>query len=144
MNIELTTNPTAEDAKTISEGLINFNREAIGDEASPDAAIEFSVFSRDDNGNITGGIRATCCWNTLNIECIWVSEDARGKGVGAVLVEKAEQFAIKNGFEQVLLETTSWQAKPFYEKLGYEVMATLPQYPKGHAMHFMTKKLVGK
>ena len=144
MEIELTTTPSAEDAKTISQGLVDFNHETIPDLEPEEAAINFSVFARDNDGRITGGLRATCFWNTLHIELTWVSKDARGKGVGCVMVKKAEQFAIENGFEQALLETTDWQAKPFYEKLGYQLMATLPEYPKGHACHFLIKKLENK
>jgi len=142
LNIELTTTPSKEDAKTISQGLVNFNRQAIGELASPEAAIEFSIFARDSVENIIGGLRGTCFWNTLHIELLWVSEKARGVGIGHKLVSRAESYAIENEFELALLETTSWQAKPFYEKLGYELVATLPQYPKGHACHIMSKKLV--
>ena len=90
--------------------------------------------------------RRACCasiyWNILHIELVWVSEEARGKNIGSQMVEKAEAFAIEKGSERALLDTTTWQARPFYEKLGYEVFGTLPDHPKGHALHFMTKKLV--
>jgi ribosomal protein S18 acetylase RimI-like enzyme len=142
MRIELTTSPSEEDAKTISQGLVKFNHETVKDLEPEDAAIKFSLFARDKEGNITGGLRAVCFWNTLHIESLWVSENVRGNGIGTVLVKKAEHFAIEHGYEQALLESTSWQAKSFYEKLGYELMATLPNYPKGHSCHFLTKKLI--
>ena len=142
MKIELTKSPSPEDANTISQGLIKFNNEMIKDLESEEAEIKFSVFARDESGKVKGGVRATCFWNTLHIELVWVSEEARGNGTGTALVEKAELFAIENGFELALLESTSWQAKPFYEKLGYELMATLSHYPKGHATHFLIKRLV--
>ena len=142
MKIELTTSPSAEDAKTISQGLMNFNYETIPDLEPMEAAINFSVFTRDDDGTVTGGLRATCFWNTLHIELLWILKEARGKGIGRLLVEEAERYAIDHGFELALLESTTWQAKPFYEKLGYELMATIPDYPKGHACHFLTKRLV--
>jgi ribosomal protein S18 acetylase RimI-like enzyme len=144
VKIELTTSPSAEDAKTISQGLMDFNYETIPDLEPMGAAINFSVFARDDEGNVTGGLRATCFWNTLHIELLWISNETRGNGIGTLLVEEAEQFAIKHGFELALLESTSWQAKPFYEKLGYELMATIPDYPKGNACHFLTKRLVNQ
>ncbi len=142
MKIELTTSPSKEDAKTISRGLVIFNHETIKDLEPEEDAIEFSVFARDKDGIIIGGLRATCFWNTLHIELLWLSEEARGVGTGSTMVEKAEQFAIEHGFEQALLESTSWQAKPFYEKLGYKLIASVPNYPKGHACHFLTKKLI--
>ena len=141
MIIELTTTPSKEDAETISNGIVNFNHATLPDLEPEDAEIKFSVFSKDDNNEVIGGIRATCYWNTLHIELLWLSEKSRGTGIGAKMVAKAEAFAIEHGFEQAFLTTTSWQAKPFYEKQGYSLMATLPDYPKGHASHFMTKKL---
>ncbi len=141
MEIELTTSPSEEDAKTISQGLVDFNHEMVPDLEPLDAAINFSVFARDDDGKIIGGLRATCCWNTLHIELTWVSKEARGYGVGSDIVKKAELFALEHGFEQALLESTSWQAKPFYEKLGYQLMGSIKDYPKGHTCHFLTKKL---
>ena len=142
MKIELTQNPAKEDAKTISDGLVRFNHETIPDLDYPDATINFSIFTRDDEGQVVAGLRASCYWNILHIELVWVSEEARGKNIGSQMVEKAEAFAIEKGSERVLLDTTTWQARPFYEKLGYEVFGTLPDHPKGHALHFMTKKLV--
>ncbi len=142
MKIELTTSPSTEDTKTISQGLVDFNNKMVKDLDPVGAEIKFSVFARDEDGNVKGGVRATCFWNTLHIELVWVTEEARGNGTGSSLVEKAEQFAIEHGFELALLESTSWQAKPFYEKLGYELLATLSGHPKGHATHFLTKHLV--
>lgn len=120
---------------------MDFNHEMVPDLEPLDAAINFSVFARDDDGKIIGGLRATCCWNTLHIELTWVSKEARGYGVGSDIVKKAELFALEHGFEQALLESTSWQAKPFYEKLGYQLMGSIKDYPKGHTCHFLTKKL---
>ncbi|MDX1702392.1 MAG: hypothetical protein R3250_17320, partial [Melioribacteraceae bacterium] len=55
--------------------------------------------------------------------------------------DSAERFAIENGYQKVFVETTSWQARPFYEKLGYMHLATLKDRPKGHASHYLTKEL---
>ena len=87
-------------------------------------------------------MRAICFWNALHVELVWVSKETRGTGIGTELMQKAEIFAIEHGYELSLLESTSWQAKSFYEKLGYSLMATLPDYPKGQATHFLTKRLV--
>lgn len=141
MNYELTTSPSEQDAKTISRGLVEFNHKAAGNLEPEEKAVGFSIFARDAEGEIVGGLRATCFWNTLHVELLWVTESARGAGTGSALLRQAEQFAIENDFEQALTETTSWQSKPFYEKHGYELMATLSNYPKGHDCHFLTKKL---
>jgi len=39
------------------------------------------------------------------------------------------------------LETASFEARPFYEKLGYEVFAALEDYPPGHTKFYLRKRL---
>ena len=141
MNYELTTSPSEQDAKTISRGLVDFNHKTAENLEPEEKAVGFSIFARNAEAEIMGGLRATCFWNTLHVELLWVAENVRGAGTGSALLRQAEQFAVEHGFEQALTETTSWQSRPFYEKHGYELIATLPNYPKGHACHFLTKKL---
>ena len=141
MKIELTTSPSPDDAKFISQGLIRFNNKHIP-ELESEEAVKFSIFARDASNRIIGGLRATCFWNTLHIELLWVLEKRRGDGIGFRLMERAEVYALKQGYEISLLESTSWQARSFYEKLNYKVMASLPEYPRGHATHFLVKQLV--
>ena len=88
MKIELTTSPSAEDAKTISQGLVSFNLEAAKNLDPEETETKFSVFVRDEVGTVTGGLRATCFWNTLHIELLWLSEEVRGQGIGSTLVKK--------------------------------------------------------
>jgi hypothetical protein len=38
------------------------------------------------------------------------------------------------------LDTFSFQARPFYEKLGYEVFGQLEDYPRGHSRYFLQKR----
>ena len=141
MRIELTNTPSADDAKFISNGLKNFNYKTAGNLDQDEEEIRFTVFARDGQGEIQGGLRATCFWNTLHVELIWVADENRGSGIGSEMLRKAEQYASSHGYEIALLETTTWQARPFYEQQGYELMGTLKGHPKGHATHFMTKKL---
>ncbi|MBT3230143.1 MAG: GNAT family N-acetyltransferase [Candidatus Marinimicrobia bacterium] len=142
MKIELTTNPSSKDAEFISQGLVNFNHERVKDLEQDDPETKFSIFVRDDENNIIGGLRATCFWNALHVELVWVSKESRGSGIGTKLMKEAETFAIEHGYELSLLESASWQAKAFYEKMGYTLMATLPDFPKGYATHFLTKRLL--
>ena len=141
MNIEITTNPNKQDTKILSQGIIDFNHSKVPDLESIEKEVKFFVFARNQTKDIIGGIRAICFWNTLHIELLWLSESCRGKGVGKELIESAENFAKENGCEKVFVETTSWQAKPFYEKVGYKHIATLNDRPKGHASHYLTKNL---
>ena len=141
MNIEIERNPSKAEADLLSRGIKSFNEETVRDLEPAEEEKRFHVMARDDEGSLQGGIRATCYWNTLHIELLWISETARGSGIGRKLIQKAEAFARDNGCENALVETTSWQARPFYEKNGYNHMATLEDRPKGHSSHYLTKVL---
>ena len=52
-----------------------------------------------------------------------------------------EDLGREKGCTRAHLSTFSFQAKAFYESLGYEVFATLDDYPPGHARSFMRKVL---
>ena len=39
------------------------------------------------------------------------------------------------------LGTTEFQAKPFYEKLGYKVVHEMDDYPKGYKCYTLFKEL---
>ena len=40
-----------------------------------------------------------------------------------------------------MLDTHSFQARPFYEARGYKVFGVLDDYPEGHKKFFLSKKL---
>ncbi len=77
----------------------------------------------------------------MHIDILWVEESFRNKNNGSRLLKMAENEAIKRGCKHVDLDTMSWQAKPFYEKQGYTLFATLDNYPKGHSKYFLKKDL---
>jgi GNAT superfamily N-acetyltransferase len=70
-----------------------------------------------------------------------VAEPPRGHGYGERLLQAAEKEARTHGCRGVFLSTFSFQARPFYERFGYEVFGELPDYPTGHAYYFMKKAL---
>ena len=84
-------------------------------------------------GHVWGG------W--LDLETLWVAEPLRGQGYGKKLLEATEDEARAQGCRGVFLTTFSFQARPFYERLGYEVIADVPDYPVGHTYHVLRKML---
>jgi len=45
------------------------------------------------------------------------------------------------GCTRAHLDTFSYQARPFYERQGWRVFATLDDYPEGHQRFFLRKDL---
>jgi GNAT superfamily N-acetyltransferase len=73
---------------------------------------------------------------------MWVAESFRGQGYGATLLRTAEDEARRQGCHGVYLTTFSFQARLFYEKFDYEVVADIPVCPRDHSRHVLTKSLV--
>ena len=99
------------------------------------------AFLRDDRGALIGGAYGYVNWNWLFINLVWISESVRGAGHGRRMILALEQAARERGCTHAHLDTFSFQARPFYEKLGYEVFSTLDDYPPGHQRFFMKKAL---
>jgi GNAT superfamily N-acetyltransferase len=98
-----------------------------------------AIFLRDEARIVAGLADETYCgW--LFVKYLWVSEGLRGRGVGHELMVRAEVLARERGCHSEYLDTFSFQAPGFYEKLGYEEFGRL-DYPPGHHKHFMRKRL---
>ena len=98
------------------------------------------IFMRDAETIVAGLSGETYCgW--LVIKYLWVHDDLRGCGVGRELMAQAEARAVERGCHAAWLDTFSFQARGFYEKLGYEEFGTL-DYPPIHKRYFMKKLLV--
>ena len=141
MKIELTEAPSAQDLKIIGQGIKTYNQAYLPDDVVFEPDTRFAVFARNQQGEVVGGVRATADWNYCLIELLWLSNAVRGSGVGTQLMAQAESYAKEKGFAYIRTETVDFQAKPFYEKLGYKVYGELPDFPKGHTTYCLVKKL---
>jgi len=98
-----------------------------------------AIFLRDEAQIVAGLAGETYCgW--LFVKYLWVSEGLRGRGVGCELMARAEGLARERGCHSAWLDTFSFQARGFYEKLGYQEFGRL-DYPPDHHKHFMRKRL---
>lgn len=129
-----------EEVDVIIEGLRNFNSPYFGNQKS----IHFAVYLKDENNQVVGGILA---WmrpgiKLLYIDSIWISEPMRKKGYGKKLVLAAEAEGIKHGCTHAQVDTLSFQAEPFYKKLGYKRIGIVKKLYGPHDAIFMRKNLV--
>lgn len=100
------------------------------------------IFVRDLNDKVVGGIVGDIFGNWVYISLLWVAESLRNQGYGSQLVNLLESEAIKLGCNSAHLDTYSFEARPLYERLGYELFAELEDYPTGFSKYFMKKKLI--
>ncbi len=92
------------------------------------------------NVSLNTGVDPTY-WDWLDIAVLWLDERLRGEGHGTRLMRVAEDEAMRRGCVHSYLSTLSFQARGFYEGLGYRVIGRLDDYPPGHVKYWLRKDL---
>jgi GNAT superfamily N-acetyltransferase len=101
-----------------------------------------AILLRDtEGGDVIGGLYATDEYNWMFIKYLVVPETLRGTGLGSRLMRDAEAIARERGYFGLFLDTFEFQARPFYEKLGFEVFGSLEGNDETPARFFLKKKL---
>jgi len=88
-----------------------------------------------------GGLWGYTSYGWLYVQLLAVDEAVRGQGAGRELLLRAEAEACSRGCHGAWLDTHEFQARGFYERLGYEVFGELTDYPPGFARFFLRKTL---
>ena len=94
---------------------------------------------QDGDGPVLGGLWGATAYGWLFTQLLVVPDAARGQGAGTRLMQMAEQEAKARGCHSAWLDTFEFQARPFYERLGYVCFGELPGYPIGFTRFFMKK-----
>lgn len=135
-DIVLTDAPSAAEREAVLRGLIAFNTAHVG----PSGHRPLAVLVKQQGATVGGLVGATLhgwCF----VEWLYLPETLRGAGIGTTLIRRAEDEARRRGCIGIFLDTFDFQARGFYEKLGYAVFATQEDYPVGHQRFFLQKRL---
>ena len=135
--LSIETRPDPGDLAALSDGLNEHSRTVL----EPLGFRPLAIFARDREGALVGGVYGFVNWTWLQISLLWVAAERRREGVGARLLEEIEGVARDRGCLQAHVDTLSFQARPFYERHGYECFATLEEYPPGYERLYLRKKL---
>jgi len=137
IDLIVTDTPAPADREAILDGLNAFNREETGGaDAQP-----LAVLIQGERGVTTGGLLGRTWLDWLYIELLYVPDGLRGTGVGRDVMLRAEAEARARGCIGIWLNTFSFQARGFYEKLGFTLIGQIDDYPIGHQRFFLQKRL---
>ncbi|MGF1695376.1 GNAT family N-acetyltransferase [Vibrio kyushuensis] len=139
MEYKLDIEPSDRDLNEIRGGLIKHNTPFL--EGIPNSQVGYYAVEGE---NKVGGIIADLWGNWLLIKFLWVDDSMREKQIGSQLLQLIEEYAQSKGCKSALVDTLSFQAKPFYEKHGYECQMVLDNYPKDSSLSFLVKSLTQK
>ena len=98
-------------------------------------------YLRDARAEVLGGLLGEIWGGWMYVTYVWVAEPARGAGNATRLLQAAERYAVERGCQGAFLGSFSFQARPLYEKLGYEVFGVLEDHPPGHRLFLLKKRL---
>jgi N-acetylglutamate synthase-like GNAT family acetyltransferase len=131
------TDPTPEQVQYLEDRLYEFNSSVTRITDGEGLAI----FVRDDTEQIVAGICGHTWGGYCEIRQLWVEESQRAQGLGTKLLGAAEHEARRRGCRQIFLMTFTFQAPAFYAKRGFETLATVDDYPRGHQTLLLRKRL---
>jgi GNAT superfamily N-acetyltransferase len=128
--------PTPDEVQYLEDRIYEFNSSATG--IADGELLAFFVRQRD---RIVAGICGNTWGGTCEVRQFWVEESRRHCGLGTKLFQAAEREAQRRGCTQIVLTTFSFQAPAFYERHGFEVVATIDDHPRGYRNLLMRKRL---
>jgi len=121
--------------EALVRGLVGYNDRS----GPPENWRFFGFYAVDERGQLSGGLQGAVEWDWLHLAHLWVREPRRG--LGRRLVQAAEDLAREEGKRGLFLDTLAFQARPFYEKLGFTVFGTIEGAAGEHARYFMAKRI---
>jgi GNAT superfamily N-acetyltransferase len=100
----------------------------------------FTVVVTDASGGLRGGARGIVRMGAVDVRGVWLDEDLRGQHIGEKIMHAVEAEARRRGAKVALLDTYDFQARAFYERLGYTCFATF-DFPHGVRRFYMSREL---
>ena len=136
MRIEVTDAPRPEDETFVIEQTRAYNRRFTERDVRT-----LCVFARAADGTLVGGLSGMTYWQYLEVSYLWVSEEHRRAGYARQLMAAAESEARARGCRQSLVDTFSFQALGFYQRIGYREFGRLHGFAGKYDRHFLHKDL---
>jgi GNAT superfamily N-acetyltransferase len=99
------------------------------------------VLLRAADGTPMGGLIGYTIWNWLDIDLFWLDDRVRGQDFGTQIIRAAEAEAARRGCQHSKVGTFSFQARGFYEKMGYHVVGQIDDFPPGASDYILVKDL---
>ena len=139
MEISITKSPEIKDIEFLWSKL---REHGLAKLSNPDLEekLIFGILAKEDD-QIQGGLLGQVYYKGMHVQLLWVDESLRQMGVGSSLLKKAEELARESSCTLIYLDTFSFQAPKFYEKLGFEVFGKIENFPETYTRYFLVKRL---
>jgi GNAT superfamily N-acetyltransferase len=129
---------TEELRKQIYEG---FSRHAI-EMTGHDEKFDAVAFVAMEDTMLAGAIVVERFWDALHVKYVYVDDRYRNQGIGTRLMQRAIGYGLEQNCPFAFVETMSFQALDFYQKMGFILDFTRPGYAHDTSFHYLSKTLV--
>lgn len=117
-----------------------FSRHAIA-MTGHDEKFENVAFVAMDGQVMAGVIVVELFWGALHIKYIYVEDEYRSQKLGTRLMEQAFAYAKQYECPFAFVETMSFQALEFYQKMKFELEFTRSGYKHNTSFYYLRKNL---
>ena len=124
--------------EAILRPLMRFNANAAG--RAEDWRRLAVLLSDPGTNEVIGGLWGETMYDQLHIDLLFIPEPFRRTGLGRLVMAEAEAEAIRRRCRGSWVDTFSFQARGFYEKLGFTLMGVIDDHPIGHQRFFLKKR----
>ncbi len=131
---------TDEIKKKIFQGFGCQAIQATGTDGLSEDPISFEI---SNDTEFVGAIVVQPFWEQLHIKYLFVEENYRGQGIARQLMNHALEFGKKRGCQFAFVETMSFQAPEFYQKMGFVIEFSRPGYARNTMFHYLKKTIDG-
>ncbi len=121
----------------IDDGFRQHGKEATG----YDSPIDRVAFVAKDKDTFVGAVTAHVLWGTLHIRHMFIETKYRRQGLGKLLMEKALEFGKARGCSVAFVDTMSFQALGFYQRLGFVHEFTRTGFAQNSVLYYLKKEL---
>lgn len=142
MDVRIVTrqSPDEDDRQAVLDHIIAYNEAMAG----PAHYRQIAIMLEDARtGAVQGGLWGKTSYDWMFVELLAIAPELRGQDHGTALMREAERLARARSCVGIWLDTYSFQARGFYEKLGFELFGSLPNFPRGGERFFLRKYLEG-
>jgi GNAT superfamily N-acetyltransferase len=102
----------------------------------------FGIFLRDKQNIILGGCNGSLLYGAIYTDQLWVDKNLRKMGYGKKLMAEVGKLGLAKNCSISTVSTMSFQAREFYEKIGYTVDFERHGYSNGSSCIFLSKTLI--
>ena len=129
---------TAEQKASIYEAFTKYAIDSVGFDGLAQEPVAFEIM---ENNVFLGVGVCQLFWGNLHIKYLLTNKEHRGRGIARALMEHVFTFSKGKGCHFAFVETMSFQAQEFYQKLGFEIELKTDGYAAETSFYYLKKVL---